>query len=110
MLFVSDETGAVDLEFAPDNPDEIYATTWRAERKPWTIISGGEEGGVYKSMDAGENWKELTNGLPRGPRGKAESRGQRRRSTASLCSHRSSGHRGRRLSLRRSRRELVSSH
>ncbi len=72
VLFVSDETGAVDLEFAPDNPDEIYATTWRAERKPWTIISGGEEGGVYKSMDAGENWKELTNGLPRGPRGKAD--------------------------------------
>ena len=72
VLFVSDETGAVDLEFAPDNPDEIYATMWRAERKPWTIISGGEEGGVYKSTDAGENWKQLANGLPSGLRGKAD--------------------------------------
>ena len=32
VLFVSDSTGAVDVEFAPDNPNEIYATTWRAER------------------------------------------------------------------------------
>ncbi|MCJ7755693.1 MAG: hypothetical protein MUP13_14125, partial [Thermoanaerobaculales bacterium] len=40
VLFISDSTGAVDLEFAPDNPDEIYAAMWRVERKPWTIISG----------------------------------------------------------------------
>ncbi len=72
VLFVSDETGAVDLEFAPDNPDEIYATMWRAERKPWTIISGGTEGGVYKSNDGGDSWEQLTEGLPTGVRGKAD--------------------------------------
>ncbi len=72
VLFVSAETGAVDLEFAPDNPDEIYATMWRAERKPWTIISGGEEGGVYKTMDGGDSWDALTTGLPTGLRGKAD--------------------------------------
>ncbi|NIT96309.1 MAG: hypothetical protein GWM91_13105, partial [Actinobacteria bacterium] len=38
VLFVSDSTGAVDLEFAPDDPREIYAAMWRGERKPWTII------------------------------------------------------------------------
>ncbi|HSF19718.1 MAG TPA: hypothetical protein VLK65_29625 [Vicinamibacteria bacterium] len=72
VLFVSDETGAVDLEFVPGNPREIYATMWRAERKPWTIISGGEEGGVYKSSDGGDTWKPLTNGLPQGLRGKSD--------------------------------------
>ena len=72
VLFVSEKTGAVDLEFAPDNPDEIYATMWRAERKPWTIISGGDEGGVYKSTDGGDRWSQLTNGLPNGLRGKAD--------------------------------------
>ena len=72
VLFVSAQTGAVDLEFAPDNPDEIYATMWRAERKPWTIISGGTEGGVYKSADGGATWVQLTNGLPGGLRGKAD--------------------------------------
>ena len=72
VLFVSEKTGAVDLEFAPDNPNEIYASMWLAERKPWTIISGGHEGGVYKSTDGGDNWKHLTNGLPNGLRGKSD--------------------------------------
>ncbi len=72
VLFVSDETGAVDLEFAPDAPDQIYATMWQAERKPWTIISGGLEGGVYTSTDAGDSWRPLTDGLPTGLRGKAD--------------------------------------
>ena len=72
VLFVSDSTGAVDVEFAPDNPNEIYATTWRAERKPWTIISGGMEGGAFKSSDGGDTWTQLTNGLPQGLRGKAD--------------------------------------
>ncbi len=40
VLFISDSTGAVDLEFQPGNPNVIYAAMWRAERKPWTTISG----------------------------------------------------------------------
>jgi photosystem II stability/assembly factor-like uncharacterized protein len=72
VLFISDETGAVDLEFAPDNPNTIYACMWRAERKPWTIISGAMEGGVYKSSDGGDTWTQLTNGLPQGLRGKSD--------------------------------------
>ena len=72
-LFVSNQTGAADLEFAPDDPNTIYASMWRAERKPWTIISGSEtEGGLYKSTDGGENWKKLTQGLPDGLFGKAD--------------------------------------
>lgn len=72
VLFVSDSTGAVDLDFSPDNPDEIYASMWRAERKPWTIISGGIEGGIYKSEDGGDNWKKLGGGLPTGIIGKSD--------------------------------------
>ena len=64
VLFVSDSTGAVDVEFQPGNPSTLYASMWRAERKPWTIISGAREGGVYKSTDGGSTWKKLTNGLP----------------------------------------------
>jgi photosystem II stability/assembly factor-like uncharacterized protein len=72
VLFVSDSTGAVDLEFAPDNPREIYASMWRGERKPWTIISGAREGGIYKSTDGGDTWTKLTNGLPQGLFGKSD--------------------------------------
>ena len=73
VFFISDSTGAVDLEFAPDNPNEIYAGMWRGERKPWTIISGSRnEGGLYKSTDGGESWRKLTNGLPGGIFGKSD--------------------------------------
>lgn len=67
VLFASDSTGAVDLELNPDNPDEIYATLWHAERKPWTIISGSDkEDGIYKSTDGGDTWSKLEKGLPEG--------------------------------------------
>ncbi len=72
VLFVSDSTGAADLEFAPDNPREVYATMWRGERKPWTIISGAREGGIYKSIDGGDTWVKLGGGLPSGLFGKAD--------------------------------------
>jgi photosystem II stability/assembly factor-like uncharacterized protein len=72
VLYISDSTGAVDLEFHPGNPTEIYAAMWRAERKPWTIISGANEGGVFKSSDGGSTWTRLTSGLPTGLVGKAD--------------------------------------
>jgi photosystem II stability/assembly factor-like uncharacterized protein len=64
VLYLSDSTGAVDVEFQPGNPDVLYASMWRAERKPWTIISGAREGGVYKSTDGGGTWRKLAGGLP----------------------------------------------
>jgi photosystem II stability/assembly factor-like uncharacterized protein len=72
VLFLSDSTGAADLEFAPDDPETVYATMWRVERKPWTIISGAREGGIYKSTDGGDTWTRLTAGLPSDLVGKAD--------------------------------------
>ncbi|MDZ7690661.1 MAG: hypothetical protein U5K69_05915 [Balneolaceae bacterium] len=73
VLFASDSTGAIDLEFNPENPDEIYAAMWRAERKPWTIISGADkENGLYKSTNGGDSWTKLSGGLPEGLTGKID--------------------------------------
>lgn len=73
ILFASDSTGAIDLEFNPEDPNEIYAVMWRAERKPWTIISGADtENGLYKSTDGGDSWNKLANGLPNGLSGKMD--------------------------------------
>lgn len=74
ILYVSDKVGFADLELLPGNPEVIYATAWKAERKPWTIISGGsqEEGGIYKSVDGGNRWEKLTTGLPQGTIGKID--------------------------------------
>ena len=64
VLFVSEQAGAVDLAMDARNPRILYAAIWRVVRKPWALISGGEDGGLYKSTDGGDNWTELTKGLP----------------------------------------------
>jgi photosystem II stability/assembly factor-like uncharacterized protein len=66
VLFQSEELGAADLEIEPGNPNVLYATLWKGQRKPWTIISGGKEGGIYKSLDGGDTWNKLGGGLPTG--------------------------------------------
>ncbi|MFY7923963.1 MAG: WD40/YVTN/BNR-like repeat-containing protein, partial [Gemmatimonas sp.] len=64
-LYVSDSTGAMDVELQPGNPNVVYAWMNRIERKPWSIISGSREGGFYKSTDGGETWKHIRGtGLP----------------------------------------------
>jgi photosystem II stability/assembly factor-like uncharacterized protein len=66
VLFINDQTGAVSVAINWSNPNEVYASAWRTQRTPWTIISGGPaaEGGVYKSTDGGDHWTRSSNGLP----------------------------------------------
>jgi len=63
-LFVNDSTGATDVELQPGNPSVVYAWVDRIERKPWSIISGSREGGMYRSTNGGETWTKITAGLP----------------------------------------------
>ena len=72
VLFLSDSTGAADIELQPGNPNVVYATMWHGLRKPWTIISGGAEDGIFKSTDGGDNWTRLGGGLPTGIVGKSD--------------------------------------
>ena len=72
ILFVSDEVGAADLVMDPTNPRILYASTWRILRTPYSLESGGEGSGLWKSTDGGDTWEEVTgkdNGLPRGTLG-----------------------------------------
>lgn len=70
VLAPNDSTGSSDLAMNPSNPRILYAGMWRGERKPWSLISGGPEGGVYKSVDGGDTWQKLSGGLPTGIVGK----------------------------------------
>ncbi len=64
ILSVSDKTGAVDLSIDPKNPNVMFASMWTIRREPWSITSGSMEGGLFRSLDGGNTWQKLTNGLP----------------------------------------------
>ncbi len=67
VLYKNDETGAIDLAFAPTNAHIVYAALWEVYRTPWTLVSGGPGSGIYKSSDGGTTWKHIEgNGLPTG--------------------------------------------
>ena len=72
ILYISDKIGIVDMEFSPDDPNTIYAASWEVNRKPWTIMSGSKDGGIYKSVDGGQSWTKLFKGLPKGNIGKID--------------------------------------
>jgi photosystem II stability/assembly factor-like uncharacterized protein len=58
------KTGCTDLVRDPKNSNILYAAFYHRLRQPWDFYSGGEQGGIYKSMDGGKTWNKLSNGLP----------------------------------------------
>ena len=56
-LYVDDNTGAVDMDINPKNPDELYASMWYRTRRAWNFEEGGKTSGIYKSTDGGNTWK-----------------------------------------------------
>ena len=59
-LFVDENTGAVDMDINPKNPDEIYAGMWYRTRRAWNFEEDGKSTGIYKSTDGGNTWKHIT--------------------------------------------------
>ena len=72
VLYRNENTGACDLTMDAQNPRVLYAALWEARRSPWDLVSGGEGSGLFKSVDGGDSWTELTNnpGLPAGLKGR----------------------------------------
>ena len=64
-LYVDEKTGAVELSMDANNPRIMYAAMWEHGRLPWKVISGGAGSGLYKSVDSGETWEKMTEGLPK---------------------------------------------
>ncbi|MEE4298208.1 MAG: hypothetical protein V2J24_02100 [Pseudomonadales bacterium] len=71
VLFVNEDAGAVDLVMDPTNPRILYASFWRVRRTPYSLESGGEGSGLWKSTDGGDSWALLSEneGFPQAPLG-----------------------------------------
>lgn len=63
-LFINEKTGAAELSMDASNPRIMYLAMWEHGRLPWKVISGGAGSGLYKSVDSGETWEKMTEGLP----------------------------------------------
>ncbi|MBU6421488.1 MAG: glycosyl hydrolase, partial [Gammaproteobacteria bacterium] len=68
ILFLNDQTGAIDLVMDPHDPQILYAALWQAHRTHWGFSSGGPGSGIYETRDGGSSWTNITHnqGLPSG--------------------------------------------
>jgi photosystem II stability/assembly factor-like uncharacterized protein len=64
-LFVDEKTGCAELSMDMNNPRILYAAMWEHGRLPWQVISGGAGSGLYKSVDSGDTWEKMEEGLPK---------------------------------------------
>lgn len=69
-LKISENTGVSDIVYDPRNPDILYASAYQRRRHAWTLIDGGPESTIYKSIDAGATWNKIEGGLPSGQMGR----------------------------------------
>lgn len=71
VLYVDQRTGCADLDLDPTNPNIVYAGMWEHRRYPDFFESGGPGSALYRSMDGGDTWQKMTEGLPEGTIGRS---------------------------------------
>ncbi|HEX9792844.1 MAG TPA: hypothetical protein VGC54_02575, partial [Planctomycetota bacterium] len=67
VLHVDERTGATDLRMDPTKPEILYAATWQRRRKLWNdprSEPGFTGSGIHRSMDGGDTWTAIVDGLP----------------------------------------------
>ncbi len=66
VLFVADDAGAVDVAIDPQNPNRVFAAIWQRHSYFTGWYIGGQNSGIWRSLDGGDTWERLANGLPAG--------------------------------------------
>jgi len=68
--FINEDTGFVDVAIDPESPQTLYAASYQRRRTPFGYNGGGPGSALYKTIDGGQTWQKLTNGLPSGEIGR----------------------------------------
>jgi photosystem II stability/assembly factor-like uncharacterized protein len=65
VLYRDENVGASDVQIDPNNPEIVYAALWESREGPWENgVFNGNGGSIFKSVDGGKTWRQLTKGLP----------------------------------------------
>ncbi len=70
VLFVDEDTGAIDLAMDPNDPETLFAAMYQRRRTAWGFNGGGPGSGIHRTTDGGASWTKLTEGLPEGDMGR----------------------------------------
>ena len=70
ILYIDDDTGAIDLVMDPADPRTLFAATYQRRRRAWGFNGGGPGSGIHRTTDGGDTWTELADGLPEGDKGR----------------------------------------
>jgi photosystem II stability/assembly factor-like uncharacterized protein len=65
VLYRNENVGASDVQIDPSNSQVVYAALWESREGPWENgVFNGPGGGIFKSIDGGKTWRQLSKGLP----------------------------------------------
>jgi photosystem II stability/assembly factor-like uncharacterized protein len=65
VLQRDENVGASDVQIDPRDPQNVYGALWESREGPWENgVFNGSGGGIFKSIDGGKTWRQLSKGLP----------------------------------------------
>lgn len=66
VLFVNTQAGITDLVMDWSDYNTLYAVSWDRRRSNRATVAAGRNGKIWKSIDGGATWAQLSQGLPSG--------------------------------------------
>ena len=68
VKYIDENTGFVDVQMDPSDPDTLYAAAWPVRRDAFAggspVKQTGATGGLFKTTDGGKTWDRMAGGLP----------------------------------------------